>query len=155
MNKIKVLFISLIVGVAFYSMVPKSHAVYGGLITGGDNAVRYTHVASSGVVINFACRFIGIALSSGAPGTFNYAVLYDTAPGRANLDISNFGDARRVTPALPFISTTTLSSPGGQTYTVYQPNGPYGVRVSSGIYYFPTSSSSGEAYRAIVIWNED
>ena len=124
-------------------------------IVGGVNGWYYTHIGSSGSIFTGAGEVGAIFLSSGPSTTIEYGIGVDTQATTA-FSASVLADAtNRVTPALTFNSTTTLTNdivgPMDRTWDATSGTGE-GLQVRDGFYWFPTANASGEALRAIVKW---
>ena len=131
----------------------------------GAGGWTYTAIATSGSVVTGAGELGGVYLSSGIQTTVSgYTVVYDTdATTSLEFAVSNTA-ANRMTPALVFQSSATVTqanaTPATQmfpfefrtTLTLIDSDG-NGVRFNRGLYYLPsTNGASGEANRAVIKW---
>lgn len=128
-------------------------------VVAGYNGWNYTHLADSGSVFTGAGELGAIYLATGTTGG-QWGIAFDSNAVNLVSGFAAFADSDRVTPALPFISTTTVVNAGGEdsnlAATPYKwdmvDNNGDGIQVRDGLYWLPSAGASGEALRTIVKW---
>ena len=137
--------------------------ILSGLVAGG-RGWNYTAIAAaSGTVATGSGEFGGFYLSSGSHASVDWAIALDTVVA-ASIAYSTFESGQRVTPAVMFESSATITSGDVAASTAQPRRGNYektfditdaagvGIRFINGLFFFKTSGSSGEAVRGVVKW---
>lgn len=136
-----------------------------GLIAGGRGWNYTTVTASSGSITTTPCEFGGVYLASGSQSSVgDYLVAYDSSGITNVTSRASFVDSARVTPALVFESSGTVTSGEVAASTAQPRRGGYeknwnvsdetgtGIRMNNGLYVFKTTGNSGEAFIAVIKW---
>jgi len=147
MNKLKSLFIA--------SLLIMSAGIAKADLISGQSGWNFTHFADSGSLTTEAVEIGAIYMSSGISTQADYGILFSTNATSSVL-FGALPAAGRVSPALIFNSTTTLTgdqlAPAmDRVWNAIGPDG-NGIRLNNGAYWFASAGASGEARRAVIKW---
>lgn len=152
-TKLQILFTLAFVG--FLTMITLSgnhrvEASYGqSELIGGSEGYFTAVIYQTGTkVFDGAGVVYRIDLASAPNENINtYVQCIDTGSSDIGTTYFNYSTGSKITPAIVFQASVTVN---GQA--MYKDYGPYGIRISSGLFVYKSAAASGESLRATVYW---